>query len=252
MGLGRDRSERSAPGEGIRGVGQGIARDVAMGFAAGFGNRDKQASNLSSRGYTDKDIRDFQARTAATMERNRQEQAQRDRGGRDRAPVPTTPLQPPITTMPITPGPVTPPPPPPPQVTPEMRREALRIFESQRGAGQVPYQMQPYQQGLGSLPMQPDQNLSPAFQYAAQNYSRLGGSQRLMDRPMEMMSVAERQRINEMAQGMLPPAPQQFGPDEIAAILSRAPGKGGGMVQPQMAVGNAGGIMSMRNRFMPS
>jgi len=51
---------------------------------------------------------------------------------------------------------------------------------------------------------------------------------------------------------MLPPAPQQFGPDEIAAILSRAPGKGGGMVQPQMAVGNAGGIMSMRNRFMPS
>ena len=87
----------------------------------------------------------------------------------------------------------------PPQVTPEMRREALRIFESQRGAGQIPYQMLPYQQGLGSMP---PQNLSPAFQYAAQNYQRLGGSQRLMDRPMEMMSVAERQRINEMAQGM--------------------------------------------------
>jgi hypothetical protein len=88
--------------------------------------------------------------------------------------------------------------PQPPQVTPDMRREALRIFESQRGAGQVPYQMLPYQQGLGS--MRP--NVSPAFQYAAQNYSRLGGAQRLMDRPMEMMSVAERQRINEMAQGM--------------------------------------------------
>jgi hypothetical protein len=159
-----------------------------------------------------------------------------------------------------------------------MRREALRIFESQRGAGQVPYQMQPYQQGLGSMPrprfmpqggmqryavpqqqmnermrqqqsllsimrqpmmdrpmlppmqqpqiprfrmpmpqppmqrmpsmpmpqppMQQNPNVSPAFQYAAQNYQRLGGSQRLMDRPMEMMSVAERQRINDMAQGM--------------------------------------------------
>ena len=51
-------------------------------------------------------------------------------------------------------------------------------------------------------PMQRNPNVSPAFQYAAQNYQRLGGSQRLMDRPMEMMSVAERQRINDMAQGM--------------------------------------------------
>jgi hypothetical protein len=89
--------------------------------------------------------------------------------------------------------------PPPGEVTPDMRREALRIFESQRGAGQIPYQMLPYQQGLGSMPRA---NVSPAFQYAAQNYQRLGGAQRLMDRPMEMMSVAERQRINEMAQGM--------------------------------------------------
>ena len=272
MGLGRDRSERSAPGEGIRGVGQGIARDVAMGFSAGFGNRDKQASNLSNRGYSQDQIRDFQSRTAATMERNRQEQ-ERDRGGRDRneSPPPraTLPVEPPITTMPITPGPVTPP--PPPQVTPEMRREALRIFESQRGAGQVPYQMLPYQQGLGSLPMQSNPNLSPAFQYAAQNYSRLGGSQRLMDRPMEMMSVAERQRINEMAQGMLPQTPPQVGPNEVASILSRmSAGKGGGMVQPQTPrpmplpsqVNNRplpgfsgtkpsmGGLMSMRNRFM--
>jgi len=274
MGLGRDRSERSAPGEGIRGVGRGIARDVAMGFASGpFASRDNQASNLSSRGYTQDQIRDFQSRTAATMERNRQEQAQRDRGGRDRAPVPTMPLEPSINAMPlpsVTQQPVAPP--PPPQVTPEMRREALRIFESQRGAGQVPYQMQPYQQGLGSLPMQPDPNLSPAFQYAAQNYSRLGGSQRLMDRPMEMMSVAERQRINEMAQGMLPQTPPQVGPNEVASILSRmSAGKGGGMVQPQTprpmprpsqvnnrplpgfsgANPSMGGLMSMRNRSMP-
>lgn len=306
MGLGRDRSERSAPGEGIRGVGQGIARDVAMGFASGpFASRDKQASNLSNRGYTQDQIRDFQSRTAATMERN-QQQADRDSGGRDRnenlPPRVTLPFLPPVTEMPITPGPVTPP--PPPQVTPEMRREALRIFESQRGAGQVPYQMMPYQmqpyqppgdgflfgnrsqgssytQGLGSLPsfrappqapMQQNPNASPAFQYAAQNYSRLGGSQRLMDRPMEMMSVAERQRINEMAQGMLPQTPPQVGPNEVASILSRmSAGKGGGMVQPQTprpmprpsqvnnrplpgfsgANPSMGGLMSMRNRSMP-
>jgi hypothetical protein len=148
-----------------------------------------------------------------------------------------------------------------------MRREALRIFESQRGAGQVPYQMMPYQQGLGSLPMQQNPNASPAFQYAAQNYSRLGGSQRLMDRPMEMMSVAERQRINEMAQGMLPQTPPQVGPNQIASILSsKGAGKGGGLVQPQtLQPGQAGniprgifgsnnnmsGLMSMRNRSMP-
>jgi hypothetical protein len=173
-----------------------------------------------------------------------------------------------------------------------MRREALRIFESQRGAGQVPYQMMPFQQGLGSMrrqpfmplpmpqpmpqprmpqPRMPQQNLSPAFQYAAQNYNRLGGSQRLMDRPMEMMSVAERQRINEMAQGMLPQTPPQVGPNEVASILSRmSAGKGGGTVQPQTPrpmplpsqVNNRplpgfsgtkpsmGGLMSMRNRFM--
>jgi hypothetical protein len=71
-------------------------------------------------------------------------------------------------------------------------------------------------------PMQQNPNVSPAFQYAAQNYQRLGGSQRLMDRPMEMMSVAERQRINDMAQGMADrqrPTPfpgkgvQNFSPD---------------------------------------
>ena len=78
-----------------------------------------------------------------------------------------------------------------PRVTPDMRREALNIFESQRGAGQMPYYMAASQNAT-----------SPAFQYAAQNYSTLGGAQRLGPRPMEMMSVAERRQINDMAQGM--------------------------------------------------
>ena len=79
------------------------------------------------------------------------------------------------------------------QVTPEMRQRALDIFESQQGAGQIPYYMAAARQ---------DQNASPAFNYAAQNYATLGGSQRLAPRPMEMMSVAERQQINRMAEGM--------------------------------------------------
>jgi hypothetical protein len=51
--------------------------------------------------------------------------------------------------------------------------------------------------------------MSPAFQYAAQNYGTLGGSQRLAPRPMEMMSVAERNRINDMSQAMADQAAQQ-------------------------------------------
>ena len=82
-----------------------------------------------------------------------------------------------------------------PKVTPDMRREALNIFESQQGAGQVPYYM-------AAARNQYNPNMSPAFQYAAQNYDVLGGSQRLAPRPMEMMSVAERGQINDMAQAM--------------------------------------------------
>ena len=84
------------------------------------------------------------------------------------------------------------------EVTPEMRRAALQIFESQQGAGQVPYYM-------AAARNQFNPNISPAFQYAAQNYDVLGGAQRLAPRPMEMMSVAERQQINRMAEGMANP-----------------------------------------------
>ena len=84
------------------------------------------------------------------------------------------------------------------EVTPEMRRAALQIFESQQGAGQVPYYM-------AAARNQFNPNMSPAFQYAAQNYDVLGGAQRLAPRPMEMMSVAERQQINRMAEGMANP-----------------------------------------------
>lgn len=196
----------------VKSIPGNIARDVRMGTSAGmFSGRDKQAENLASKGFTPTEIQDYFARTDATIARNA---AQQGSGRSDRSndapfripiggdvdeqgPVYRNPFgspqSPSINQSGSAPG-------APAEITPAMRNEALRIFESQRGAGQVPYQMQPYQQGLGSMP--PPQGLSPAFQYAAQNFDRLGGSQRLMDRPMEMMSVAERQRINDMAQGM--------------------------------------------------
>lgn len=82
--------------------------------------------------------------------------------------------------------------------------------------------------------MQQNPNMSPAFQYAAQNYETLGGSQRLGPRPMEMMSVAERQRINEMAQGM---AERQAAENDYQAgmdMVMRGGGKGGPRTSPQM------------------
>ena len=91
--------------------------------------------------------------------------------------------------------------PPPTEITPDMRNAALSMFESQQGAGQMPYYM-----AAGLDPQAT--NMSPAFQYAAQNYDTLGGSQRLAPRPMEMMSVAERNRINDMSQAMANSQPQ--------------------------------------------
>ena len=112
------------------------------------------------------------------------------------------------------------------RVTPEMRQEALNIFESQQGAGQVPYYMAASQGAT-----------SPAFQYAAQNYGTLGGAQRLGPRPMEMMSVAERRQINDMAQGM---ADQQAAANEYQKgmdMVMRGGGKGGGATMPQTGGG---------------
>jgi hypothetical protein len=114
-----------------------------------------------------------------------------------------------------------------PTVTPEMRREALNIFESQQGAGQIPYYMAAARNAQNP-------NMSPAFQYAAQNYDVLGGSQRLAPRPMEMMSVAERQRINEIAQGM---EERQAAENDYQAgmdMVFRGGGKGGPRTRPQL------------------
>ena len=116
------------------------------------------------------------------------------------------------------------------EVTPDMRRAALDVFESQRGAGQMPYYM-------AAAAQSQDPNMSPAFQYAAQNYATLGGSQRLGPRPMEMMSVAERRQINDMAQAMADQQAQQMDYQRGMDIIMRGGGKGGGATTPQTGGG---------------
>ena len=69
---------------------------------------------------------------------------------------------------------------------------ALMQFESQQGAGQVPYYMAAARNAQTP-------NMSPAFMHAARNYDILGGSQRTAPRPMEMMSAAERAQIAGMS-----------------------------------------------------
>jgi len=117
-----------------------------------------------------------------------------------------------------------------PEITPDMRRAALDVFESQQGAGQVPYYMAAARNAQNP-------NMSPAFQYAAQNYDVLGGSQRLGPRPMEMMSVAERRQINDMAQAMADQQAQQQAQQmdyqRGMDMVMRGGGKGGGATMPQ-------------------
>tara|TARA_R100001463_G_scaffold94563_1_gene149093 strand:- start:141 stop:1232 length:1092 start_codon:yes stop_codon:yes gene_type:complete len=68
---------------------------------------------------------------------------------------------------------------------------ALMQYESQQGAGQVPYYMAAARNAQTP-------NMSPAFMHAARNYDILGGSQRTAPRPIEMMSARERAEIMNM------------------------------------------------------
>ena len=124
-------------------------------------------------------------------------------------------------------------------------------YESQQGAGQVPYYM-------AAARNQFNPNLSPAFQYAAQNYDILGGMQRTMPRPIEMMSARERAEIMNMGSNFnvpnynspyYQPSPQsQF--DFFSNMVGRGGGKGMGrpMSQP-MARAMTGGLGSFFGGF---
>ncbi len=128
--------------------------------------------------------------------------------------------------------------------------QARRFYEMRNmGAGRAPPQMQ----GIGGFrnpymprPMPQNQATSPAFRYAAQNYGRLGGQQRMYDRPMEMMSQRERQGVRDVRDNMNRIYPmQRQGPQYsqqpqynqqqgIAQLLQNAlANKGGGRTAPQ-------------------
>ena len=129
---------------------------------------------------------------------------------------------------------------------------ASLMFESQQGAGQVPYYMAAARNAINP-------NLSPAFINAARNYDILGGMQRVMPRPIEMMSARERGQIMDMGSNFsvpnynspyYQPSPQsQF--DFFNNMVGRGGGKGMGrpMSQP-MARAMAGGLGSFFGGFM--
>jgi hypothetical protein len=112
----------------------------------------------------------------------------------------------------------------PPQVSQPSQRQ-LDPYDGMRSIGMPVGQPQ-----MPRIQPMPQQNVSPAFQYAAQNYQRLGGSQRLMDRPIEMMSAAERRTINDMSRAMAEQAQQQQEYD----MGRRMMGKGGGAIGSQL------------------
>lgn len=111
----------------------------------------------------------------------------------------------------------------------------LMQFESQQGAGQVPYYMAAARNAQNP-------NISPAFQYAAENYDILGGEQRTAPRPIEMMSAAERAQILGIDSNFNTPnynspyygSSEQNEFDYYKNMFSGggSPGKGGGGVGP--------------------
>jgi len=101
-------------------------------------------------------------------------------------------------------------------------------------------------------PMPRNQATSPAFRYAGQNYDRLGGMQRTMPRPMEMMSRGERQQIGRMADRMERPSFGLFqNQNPYVGILQRGiSAKGGGRTMPQRPPSRFGGPGKGRSQTM--
>lgn len=101
---------------------------------------------------------------------------------------------------------------------------ALMQYESQQGAGQVPYYMAAARNAQTP-------NMSPAFMHAARNYDILGGSQRTAPRPIEMMSARERAEIMNMGSNFNTPnynSPYQPSPRSEFDFFKRMVGDGSG------------------------
>ena len=108
---------------------------------------------------------------------------------------------------------------------------ALLQFESQQGAGQVPYYMAAARNAQTP-------NMSPAFMHAARNYDILGGMQRTAPRPMEMMSAAERAQIAGMSNFSTPNYNSPYDQfNFFSNMVGGGGGKGMGRPMPQMGSG---------------
>ena len=108
---------------------------------------------------------------------------------------------------------------------------ALMQFESQQGAGQVPYYMAAARNAQTP-------NMSPAFMHAARNYDILGGMQRTAPRPIEMMSAAERAQIAGMSNFSTPNYNSPYDQfNFFSNMVGGGGGKGMGRPMPQMGSG---------------
>ena len=107
----------------------------------------------------------------------------------------------------------------------------LMRYESQQGAGQVPYYM-----AAARNAMTP--NMSPAFMHAARNYDILGGMQRTRARPIEMMSARERAEIMNMRSNFnTPNYNSPYNQFDYFRNMVGGGGKGAGRPMPQMTGG---------------
>jgi len=127
---------------------------------------------------------------------------------------------------------------PPPMQGDDYQRSVGQLISGPR-YGRMPRMPMP-------RPMPQNPASSPAFRYAGQNYDRLGGQQRMYDRPGEMMSQRERQGVRDIRDDMdrfrpMPmPGPdyktfgQQGGQQGIASLIQNMmSNKGGGRTAPQ-------------------
>ena len=115
--------------------------------------------------------------------------------------------------------------PPPEEMPPGFGGQGVQPLVDNMRAIPMPRYPQPMPMPRYPQPMPYNPASSPAFRYAAQNYGRLGGMQRTMPRPMEMMSQRERQQIGRMADSFRP-QPMR---DPYVGILQRGlSAKGGG------------------------
>ena len=97
------RRGRSGDATGFSAISQNIAADLSMGLSTFGQGKERQAATLKAQGYSDKAIKDYQDRTAASMARMREEMAKSSKDDNDSSPAPApapTPAPAPAATTP--------------------------------------------------------------------------------------------------------------------------------------------------------